>query len=182
MSAGIEVTVTKTICVRRCPSIKKKLFGVEDMDADPELTLKLLKITPKENELEVRRSDSEFLQDFNSTSMKQQCTSQVIISTEGSDNLSMDNPTLEQAYRIVGNGSTYSSFKPQNSSLAVPTLSNFSHNIDMQSGVLSDRTMDASMSIDGPNDHSARLMQSSVALESSNPFSTSGNLMYPQGA
>jgi len=42
---------------RHCNSFKKKLFD----DADAELTLKLLKITPKEKELEVQRSDSEFL-------------------------------------------------------------------------------------------------------------------------
>jgi hypothetical protein len=51
------VTVTKLTATRRCSSIKKKLFD----DADAELTLKLLRITPKEKELEVQRSDSEFL-------------------------------------------------------------------------------------------------------------------------
>ena len=39
---------------RGCQTVKKKLFA----DADAELTLKLLKITPKEKELEVQRSDS----------------------------------------------------------------------------------------------------------------------------
>ena len=109
MGRSIEVTVSKTSCAPRCPSVKKQLF--QDDDADPELTLKLLKITPKVEELEVQRSDSEFLQDYNSTSLKQQCgASQVIISTEGTDDLSMDNPTLEQAYKMLGGAAPLSGF------------------------------------------------------------------------
>ena len=83
---------------RGCPTIKKKLFA----DADAELTLKLLKITPKEKELEVQRSDSEFLKDYNSTTAKQQSGfSQAMIMTEGSEDLSIEPPSLEQAYKLA---------------------------------------------------------------------------------
>ena len=87
--------VARTNDARGCPATKKKLFD----DADAELTLKLLKITPKEKELEVQRSDSEFLKDYNSTTAKQQPPgfSQVIVMTEGSDE-SIEAPCLEQAY------------------------------------------------------------------------------------
>jgi hypothetical protein len=59
--------VAKLNSTRRCSSIKKKLFD----NADAELTLKLLKITPKEKELEVHRRDSEFLKQFITTAKKQ---------------------------------------------------------------------------------------------------------------
>lgn len=77
---------------RGCQMVKKKLFA----DADAELTLKLLKITPKEKELEVQRSDSEFLKDYNSTTAKQQPGfSQAILMTEDGEDLSVEPPTLE---------------------------------------------------------------------------------------
>ena len=59
----IPVQVSKLASSRSCHSTKKKLFN----DDDAELTLKLLKITPKVEELSVQRSDSEFLKDYNST-------------------------------------------------------------------------------------------------------------------
>jgi len=71
----------------------------------------LLKISPKVNELKLKKSDSEFLKDFNSTSMHQYFTSsQLIVSTEESDEylesssgiLSTEmQPSLEQAYQMM---------------------------------------------------------------------------------
>ena len=87
--------VTKLQNARGCQTAKKKLF----QDADAELTLKLLKITPKTNELQVQRTDSEFLKDYNSTAKQQSAASHHIISTEGSDD--HDSPSLEQAYKLV---------------------------------------------------------------------------------
>ena len=72
-------------------------------DPDAELTLKLLKLTPQENELTVVRSDSEFMKDYNSTAKQQSSASQIIISTEDSENVSAtDPPTLEQACKRLG--------------------------------------------------------------------------------
>ena len=102
----VVAKVSRASTASRCPSIKKKLFD----DADPELTLNLLKIT-KESELEIQRSDSEFMQDYNSTSKQQQerlSTAHIIISTEGSDNVSLDAPNLEQAYSMLGVAATQS--------------------------------------------------------------------------
>lgn len=87
--------------------------------------------------------------------MKQQCQSAVIISTDGSDNQSMDIPSLEKAYKIF-ESAAYSGFNPTHSS-HVP-LSTFSGRMDMQSAVLSDRTMDASVSLDGAYEMSGYLM------------------------
>lgn len=65
----ISSHVAKLMSARGNSVPKKKLFT----DVDPALTLKLLKITPQLNELQVQRSDSEFLKDYNSTA-KQQCS------------------------------------------------------------------------------------------------------------
>jgi hypothetical protein len=68
----------------------------------------LLKISPKVNNLAIKKSDSEFLKDFNTTSMHSYYnSSQLIVSTEDSeaenDNLSMEAPpsSLEQAYQMM---------------------------------------------------------------------------------
>lgn len=92
----------------RCLVPKKKIFD----DAHAELTLKLLKISPKVNELAVVKSDSEFLQEYNSTAKKQthnisqseQSQAQHIISTEGSECPSIEVPNFEQAYRMMTSG------------------------------------------------------------------------------
>lgn len=99
---------------------KKKIFN----DADAELTLKLLKITPKVEELSVQRSDSEFLKDYNSTARQQSASSQVVISTEGSDeNVSLEAPILEQAYKMMApeqlNSDVAFKFGAQGESIAV---------------------------------------------------------------
>ena len=81
----------------------------ESQQIDAQLTLKLLKISPKVNELKLKKSDSEFLKDFNSTSLHQYCSSsQLIVSTEESDeclsNSVLSNemqPSLEQAYQMM---------------------------------------------------------------------------------
>ena len=79
----------KLSTLREAQSIKKKLFD----ETDAQLTLKLLKITPKENELEVRRSDSEFMKDYNSAAMQ---SSHIVNTTEGSEEiLSTEAPTFE---------------------------------------------------------------------------------------
>lgn len=58
----------------------------ECQQIDAQLTLKLLKISPKVNELKLKKSDSEFLKDFNSTSLHQYVSSsQLIVSTEDSE-------------------------------------------------------------------------------------------------
>ena len=62
----ITAEVAQLSSARSCTVTKNKIFD----DADAELTLKLLKITPKVEELEVQRSDSEFLKDYNSTKAK----------------------------------------------------------------------------------------------------------------
>ena len=95
-SALQEMQITSQVAnlanARGCQTVKKKLFA----DADAELTLKLLKITPKEKELEVQRSDSEFLKDYNSTTAKQQPGfSQAILMTEDGEDLSVEPPSLE---------------------------------------------------------------------------------------
>ena len=59
----ISATVTKLQSARGCANAKKKIFD----DPDAELTLKLLKISPKLNELNIKRTDSEFMKDYNST-------------------------------------------------------------------------------------------------------------------
>jgi len=67
----------------------------------------LLKISPKVHELKLKKSDSEFLKDFNSTSMHQYVSSsQLIVSTEETDEcsgvLSTEmQPSLEQAYQMM---------------------------------------------------------------------------------
>jgi len=66
------------------------------------LTLKLLKITPPVNELNVKRTDSEFMKDYNSTAKQPPAHSQAIISTEGSeDALVAERPSLDQAYKML---------------------------------------------------------------------------------
>ena len=59
----ISAQVNKLGSTRSCQAAKKQLYD----DADAELTLKLLRITPNVEALEVVRSDSEFLKDYNST-------------------------------------------------------------------------------------------------------------------
>lgn len=85
-------------------------YREQSQQIDAQLTLKLLKISPKVNELKLRKSDSEFLKDFNSTSMHQYVSSsQLIVSTdEDSDGDWLENstgqelqPTLEQAYQMM---------------------------------------------------------------------------------
>lgn len=85
------------LCSARIPnSIKKKLF----QDPDAQQTLNLLCLKPKE--LEVRKTDSEFLKDYNTTAMQQSVpSSQVVITTEGSENLSTEAPSLEMAYKMM---------------------------------------------------------------------------------
>lgn len=95
---------------RGCLPTKNKLLD----DADAELTLKLLKITPKEKELEVHRSDSEFLKDYNSTKAKQHPQhpgfSQVILPTDGSDDHSIEAPNFEEAYKLMATSKLSSDF------------------------------------------------------------------------
>ena len=84
-------------------------YREQSQQIDAQLTLKLLKISPKVNELKLKKSDSEFLKDFNSTSLHQYCSSsQLIVSTEESDeclsNSVLSNemqPSLEQAYQMM---------------------------------------------------------------------------------
>ena len=85
------------ICSARVPnSIKKKLF----QDPDAQQTLNLLCLKPKE--LEVRKTDSEFLKDYNTTAMQQTIpSSHAVITTEGSENLSTEAPSLEMAYKMM---------------------------------------------------------------------------------
>ena len=85
------------LCSARVPhSIKKKLF----QDPDAQQTLNLLCLKPKE--LEVKKTDSEFLKDYNTTAMQQSApSSQVVITTEGSENLSTEAPSLEMAYKMM---------------------------------------------------------------------------------
>lgn len=92
----ISAQVTKLGDRRGSQTEEQKLLD----NADAELTLKLLQITPKEKELEVKRSDSEFLRDFrNSTSGKQFTAAgfsqAIIMTTDGSDEMSIDGPSLE---------------------------------------------------------------------------------------
>lgn len=63
----IGASMTRLNSARGGQSVKKKLFE----DPDAELTLKLLKITPQLNGLQVQRTDSEFMKDYNSTANKQ---------------------------------------------------------------------------------------------------------------
>jgi len=96
--------VAKLSNFRGCNALKKKLF----QDQDAELTLKLLKITPQMNGLQVKRTDSEFLKDYNSTARQKSSTSHIIISTEGSESVeNSEPPSLEQACKQMGKDQSF---------------------------------------------------------------------------
>jgi len=81
--------------------------------------------------------------------------------------MSLDTPSFENAYKMMGS-TIFGGYQAQPSSHAV--LSRYSV-LDIQSSVFSDRITEAPISLESGYDSSGILLQSKLAIESTNAFS-----------